>query len=337
MPSLPSPFPSPKHEDSNGTCRDWCPKAKKPRHQSGHSVVGAGKRTPMQLSKQLSKHSPGKLRSAALLARGVDWISSKTEKLFQPNRVSPLVTEEAEAPSILQKPSGATEAEMLELRHALNLPEEVMSQAHELFQRHTKPVASGSFMDRRLTKPGFEDVWCEMTGQEDEAESCVPPKILAEAFRHANGSRSLDFEQFATWFSSRCFCEDVSLDKESKQLRRIARKHAMHHSEVEKYKHIFSKFDQDGSGTIDSKEFEELLCTCIKAPSNIGLPAARVKNLWRIADEDGDHEINFEEFLEFYSKYLRTDSTGFEDFYRFGGSLSRQSTSTLSTNESKKA
>jgi hypothetical protein len=283
------------------------------------------------------------LRSAALLARSVDWISSKTERVFQRNRVEPLRLQKSEESSQLRAPYNleigrltADEAEMLELRHALNLPEDIMSQARDFFQRHANPAAEGggSLKDLRLTELGFAKVWFEMTGQEDDAEGRVPPKILSEAFRHAAVLGELEFGQFAAWFSSRCFCEDVSLDKESKQLRRIARKHSIHHAEVESYKQIFNRFDKDGSGTIDCNEFEELLCTCIKAPVSIGLPAARVKNLWQIADEDGDAEINFEEFLAFYTKYLRTDSTGFEDFYRFGGTaLSRQSTSTMASND----
>lgn len=264
--------------------------------------------------------------------------------VFQRNRVEPLRGQKPQdslqprAPYNLETGQlTADEAEMLELRHALNLPEDIMLQAHDFFKRHADPAAKvgGSLKDRRLTDDGFAKVWFEMTGQEDEAEGRVPPQILSEAFRHATVLRELDFGQFAVWFSSRCFCEDVSLDKESKQLRRIARKHSIHHAEVESYKQIFNRFDKDGSGTIDSNEFEELLCTCIKAPVSIGLPAARVKHLWQIADEDGDAEINFEEFLAFYTKYLRTDSTGFEDFYRFGGTaLSRQSTSTMVSNDS---
>jgi len=199
-------------------------------------------------------------------------------------------------------------------------------QAQDLFRMHAKPAATetGLFKDRRLTEDGFAKVWFEMTGQEGEAEDAIALQILAEAFMHAGDSRELDFAQFATWFSSRCFCEDVSLDKERKQMRRIALKHSLHHSEVESYKHMFNRFDTDNSGTIDSNEFAELLCTCIKAPASIGLPAARMKNLWQIADQDGDHEIDFEEFLTFYTKYLGTDSTGFEDFYHFG-KLSAQS------------
>jgi len=101
-------------------------------------------------------------------------------------------------------------------------------------------------------------------------------------------------------------------------LRRIARKHSVHHSDVERYKSIFNRFDKDGSGTIDCSEFEELLCTCTKSDQSIGLPEARVKNLWQLADLDGSNEIDFEEFLEFYTKYLGTESRGFEDFYRVG-------------------
>lgn len=191
-----------------------------------------------------------------------------------------------------------------------------MSHALELFRRHADPAkGSASFTERRLTEAGFARIWAELTGEEEEE---LPPKVLAEAFRHATQARELYFSQFAVWFSSRCFSEDVSLDKESKHLRSIARKHSMHHTQVEHYKQIFQRFDKDGDGTIDSNEFEELLCTCIKAPSSIGLPAARVKHLWQVADEDANNEIDFEEFLEFYAKYLGVDSHGFEDFYRFG-------------------
>lgn len=252
------------------------------------------------------RHSPGKLRSAAFLARGVDWITTKTDRVLH----NPLATEGL----------ACEETEILELSHALNLPKDIMSQARDLFQRHANLAFNGSCLlkDRRLTEVGFAKIWFEMIGQEDEAEDSAPLEILAEAFRHAGKTRELEFSQFAIWFSSRSFCEDV-LDKESKWLRRIARKHSVHHAEVENYNNMFNRFDKDGNGTIDSTEFQELLCACIKAPASVGLPAARVKNLWKIADEDGDHEINFEEFLRFYTKYLGTDSTGFEDFYRFGG------------------
>jgi len=104
------------------------------------------------------------------------------------------------------------EPEISDLRRALNLPDEILLQAQDLFQMHAKPapMARGLFKDRRLTEAGFAKVWFEMTGQEGEAEDAIALQILAEAFMHAGDSRELDFAQFATWFSSRCFCEDVS-------------------------------------------------------------------------------------------------------------------------------
>lgn len=204
------------------------------------------------------------------------------------------------------------------------MPREAMSQARDLFLKHANQLSLGSCLlkDRRLTKTGFVKIWFEMTHQDEGTEADVPPQIFLEAFRHAskgqNQGLQLDFSQFATWFSSRYFSEDVSLDRPRRKLRSIARKHSIHHCDVETYNQIFASFDKDGSATIDRAEFEKLLYQCTKVPSDIGLPAARMENLWRVADEDGDQEINFEEFLTFYNKYLGTDSTGFEDFYRFG-------------------
>merc|ERR1719197_30139 len=108
-----------------------------------------------------------------------------------------------------------------------------------------------------------------MTHQDEGSEADVPPQILREAFRHARRGHTevLEFSQFATWFSSRYFCEDVSLDRGQRRLRSIARKYAMHHGDVETYKQIFTSFDKDGSGTIDPNEFEDLLYQCTKVPT----------------------------------------------------------------------
>lgn len=176
--------------------------------------------------------------------------------------------------------------------------------------------------DLRLTTAGFKRMWLELTHQELEGDIDVAQDVLDEAFRHTedhgiDGEKRLNFNQFAIWFSSCYFREDVSLDEEAKKVRKLARKHSIHHADVERYKRIFHSFDGDGSGTIDCSEFEKLLCICTKVPKSIGLPAARVKHLWQIADADGDQEITFDEFLTFYTKYLTIDSTGFEEFYRF--------------------
>lgn len=332
LPPLPSPFPSPSHEATKDAGRHLSPQKRKANHHRRRpsSSAGKGKAAPAQ-----SQH----LRSAAILARGTDWISSKAAARPSTvggapsaswpwnedrDHVPPRSPQKARSNSLpqLRKGEGHEEIEVLKLRHALNLPKEAMSQACDLFQRHADQpnMGSGLLKDRCLTKSGFTKVWCEMTHQDPATERDVPPQILS-AFRHARIGQvwGLDFSQFAIWYSSNYFSEDVSLDKDGQKLRSIARKHSMHHADVERYQQIFNTFVRDGSGAIDASEFEKLLCKCTKVPDSIGLPAARVKHLWQIADEDGDHDINFEEFLTFYKRYLCTDSTGFEEFYRFGG------------------
>jgi len=215
------------------------------------------------------------------------------------------------------------DVDVFKLRKELNMPREAMIQACALFQRHADQAntRSGLLKDRRLTEIGFSKLWWEMTHQDEGKEDDVPEKILQEAFRHAsNGAaQGLEFSQFAIWFSSRYFCEDVILDRPRRKLRSIAREHKMNHDSVETYEKIFTSFDTDGSGTIDPSEFEELLYQSSKVPSDIGLPALRIKDLWNVADKDNNKEISFQEFLSFHSKYLGNDSTGFEDFYQFGG------------------
>jgi hypothetical protein len=193
---------------------------------------------------------------------------------------------------------------------------EAMLQACDLFRRHADNP-TGSLQDGILRRPGFTKVWFEMTHRDSSDGAVLPTEIWKEALRHAGqGIGGLDFGRFATWFSSRYFCEDVSLDRPKRRLRSVARQYSMHHDDVETYKRLFSKFDTDGNGTIDRQEFEKLLYQCTKIPEEFGLPADRIKHFWQVADDDGSQEIEFEEFLTFYTTYLGTDSTGFKDFYR---------------------
>lgn len=210
----------------------------------------------------------------------------------------------------------AEQVYVLRLRRELNIPMEAMRQARDLFRKHAD-MPTDEVRDGILRKPGFAKLWLEMTHRESDDGSHVPSEIWQEALRHAGqwAARGLDFGQFATWFSSRYFCEDVSLDRPKRRLRSVARQHSMHHNDVERYKQMFNKFDADGNGTIDREEFEKLLYQCTKMPHDIELPAARIENLWNFADDDGNQEIKFDEFLSFYKTYLGKSSTGFEDFY----------------------
>jgi hypothetical protein len=209
----------------------------------------------------------------------------------------------------------------LRLRKELNMPMEAMLQARDLFRRHADNAIESNrcLQEGILRKPGFVKVWSEMTHHVAGDEVAAPLEIWKEALRHAGQGTiksGLDFGQFATWFSSRYFCEDVSLDEPRRRLRSVARQFSMHPDDVDTYNQKFTRFDTDGNGTIDRQEFEKLLYQCTKVPEEFGLPAARIEHFWQCADEDGSQQIEFDEFLKFYTTYLGTDSTGFEDFYR---------------------
>lgn len=329
LPPLPSPFPTPGASEGKSRCfpgNEPClPRTRKARHQ--HWAASAGR---------IAIGQKDCLSGSAWRSEANTTSTDKVEKesLQRPQSSPALLLKQVQ-----RLPAVQTDAnDLLQLQRSLNLPPDVMAQAVELFQRHAK-VPQGRKEARRsamaepfqaspkerlastkphLTEEAFRKLWAEMSNQVDREDDTVVEEVLKEAFRHAGPTRELSFNQFAVWFSSRSFSEEVSLDKEGKELRDMARKHAVHHMLVEKYSQIFNRFDTDGNGTIDVHEFEELLCQCVGAPSSIGLPQARVQHLFHLADKDGDKEIQFEEFLSFYKKYLGSGSTGFEDFYRFG-------------------
>jgi len=142
--------------------------------------------------------------------------------------------------------------------------------------------------------------------------------VLAnEAFRDADkdGSSEIHFGDVAVWISSRSFSEVLNLTPEQINMRDLARQYDMTYAQVEQYKKCFDTFDCDGSGAIDRGEFEPLLSKCARLPKGAALPQQRTQTLWRLADLDGSHELDFQEFLVFYKRYF--DGNGFENMYRF--------------------
>lgn len=72
---------------------------------------------------------------------------------------------------------------------------------------------------------------------------------------------------------------------------------ALKKDEIEEYREIFNLVDQDGGGTIDGAELEELMDTLGCQPSHEELQAIIAE-----ADADGNGEIDFDEFLMVMSK-----------------------------------
>lgn len=206
-----------------------------------------------------------------------------------------------------------------DLARTLNLPRDDMAAACDLFKRHAEISGATSFLDGRLTEERFAGVLREITGRKDWGD--LSPDFTNVKFRRAdkNSGGALDFSDFAIWFSSRSFYEDFNLDAGQRSLRKLARKYDMPYSEVEQYKKSFDHFDTDQSGAIQKTEFQHLLCKLSKVPESIGIPPARVQELWSDADVDKHGDIDFREFLLFYRKYFDTrggGGAGFEDYYR---------------------
>lgn len=84
--------------------------------------------------------------------------------------------------------------------------------------------------------------------------------------------------------------------------RRYAHEYDLSEREVQDIFREYSKADEDGTGTIERAEFEDLLPKLHGVNSKMDLPPSRLEFFWRQADENSDDKINFEEFLVWWSK-----------------------------------
>lgn len=206
----------------------------------------------------------------------------------------------------------------------LAIPMESMKMAYSLFKEHAECPADGSLLnDGFVTKASFGSVLSKMQHGEAVLNSAQESQQLDAAFRVVRKDlSSLNFREFAIWYSSHGFDEGLHLDAKEQSLRKLARKLNIPACEIDAYKRHFDCFDADGSGLIDIEEFEEMLYKCGRVPRHIGLPASRVSQLWCAADVDGSGEIDFEEFVLFYRRYFvplgMGERTGFERIYMQG-------------------
>jgi len=123
-----------------------------------------------------------------------------------------------------------------------------------------------------------------------------------------NYSGKVDFDEFAIWYSSWGFREEVLLSPTQILTRDFARKYDLSSAEVDSVHSMFQFFDEDGSGLIEFKEFEKLLYKLMKIPKDTELPATRLQHFWKEIDADGSGSVCFAEFLQWYIKYF--DMTG---------------------------
>jgi len=192
--------------------------------------------------------------------------------------------------------------DLLKLARELSIPFPVCKRASDLFKDAVEaPKEAGPdfdhIKDARLTSSQFEEVFGE-----------PPPD--------QNKDGLVDFKEFAFWFYSRGFSEDMVLSKEARETRHLARKLNIPILDAENYKRVFETFDDDNSGNIDYQEFVKVIHKLTRIPQGHSLPASRLQQLWRQADIDGSGTIDFEEFVTFYRKYFDHDSPDpIEDYY----------------------
>jgi len=144
----------------------------------------------------------------------------------------------------------------------------------------------------------------ESTGQKLSEED-MKTKIEVswrEADRNYNGK--VDFDEFAIWYSSWGFQQELLLSPQQILSRDFAKKYDLSIPDVDSVQAKFHLFDEDGSGVIEFHEFEKLLYKLMKVPRGQELPANRLKHFWKEIDTDGSGGVDFEEFLQWYMKYF---------------------------------
>jgi hypothetical protein len=118
---------------------------------------------------------------------------------------------------------------------------------------------------------------------------------------------------------------EIELSQREKHMRDLANKMDLNICDVEAIEREFNRYDEDGSGEIEFPEFKCLLCELLKAKSE-DIPDRRLNQLWGEIDADKSGCVDFEEFLEWYTKYFVDGDAGvgggnpMEQFYAGYGS-----------------
>lgn len=208
------------------------------------------------------------------------------------------------------------------LSHQWHLDLETVKAASRFFVQHaTLPgIDDNEDIHREgiLSEEAMLDVVCEICKVESVEEMTSEAKrvmIVADT----NGDGVVDFEEFCVWYNSRAFLEFVNCSKELLEVRELGHKMKIPAIDMDYYKHLYDKFDTDGSGDIDYDEFQELMHQCMKVPAGLRIPDSRLEHFWRECDIDGSGGIDLEEFIIFYRKNFDTDDNApvtMEQFYK---------------------
>lgn len=208
------------------------------------------------------------------------------------------------------KPLGPVD-ELVAAARANNLSWDICKQASELFRQF-------SDLDGSLSQVQFVTIVCQVAGCQQKQE--LPPEMLHHGSKFWSATDgTVNFAQFALWFSTLSFTEMLTVSSHERELRDLCREHRMSMMDAEKYQRFFKEIDSNGNGRIDESEFAVLVHKCAKVPEHIEIPAARLQSMFQQVDKDGNGSIDVGEFLAFYQALFDNpsgESVGFESFYR---------------------
>lgn len=193
------------------------------------------------------------------------------------------------------------------------IPYHILKVAYELFEEFASPpedepkdiVHNYSVhvtQAWRLSIEQFRKLTLRLPGAGGEGEDL---HVALPMPFHRQSCTGISFKEFAIWFFSESFAEDIVVTREVRDFRDAARQNGLDVNETERVKEIFDRYATDGRRgssrrVINHDGFEHLLADLMKRPADQALPATRVKTYWREADKDGNGLIDVMEFIDFY-------------------------------------
>jgi len=205
-----------------------------------------------------------------------------------------------------------------ELSHRVGLPQQVAKEAAHLFQRFAEIPKGGTIFDGKLQISQLTQVLVALCDVSDASE--LDKKFVDRAFRAADRDSGgyIDIEEFAIWYSSFCFAEEVTVRPQVRQTRELARQMGLEIWAIEKFRVAFDKYDADGSGEIEFDEFSDMVQELLKIPTGHELPHDRLMTMWRTADVQQKGYLDFREFCFFYVRMVSMEEgcDPIRDYYR---------------------
>jgi Ca2+-binding EF-hand superfamily protein len=207
-------------------------------------------------------------------------------------------------------------AEVCRLAKTMQVPVAEVQRFYNLFKENAEPLGAGTDLlrDGRVVRAKFDALVRRNLVSDSDI---LAKRSIDRAFQAGDVDRdgALSFDEFVDCMHRLSFDEAFNVTSEDRELRRIANEHRLSLIEVERYKRLFDEVDVDGSGRIESSEFESLLYKCGNISRDI-ISAARAHSLRLAADPNLDGNIDFEEFVAFGQKYFGPGATGLGEHCR---------------------